>query len=612
MDVQACSFVIAFDGLTSIKGYIQMKGRARKKDAKFFVLQDLDVEKKSQLLLSVAQQMERRVQSLIENRISFSGPASLACPPTVDDSSSQNSAVSKEVAVLNCGCYKVGEASIDLQSAKSILNRYFLAIPLEPYVRSRKETLLDYIPSFDENTLILPVHLPNDMRKVSLPIQYHGLSRREKHKRLSLMACVRLHLLGLLNDRLLPLNQKDMQTRILRAATKVFDRIQPLQLQLDNFYGIRDRDFWMYPIKQTSPALSAYAEKLKGAGHFLGLLTTERIESMKPLVMHHAKFGKVVIAMGAPTYLTCSVRQAAILQQTFVALLNHRWARRSRNTVFELRQHEEYDAVTLPYLIGVLSSNGALDWDLMEELLRDYNRSMEECTRVVAQLSADDILRQARVWYPTYNKGIRYIVYGPSGQSSNSKFPIEKEGIESYQDFYRKVRSVDVASNCPLFFAEREWKLPSGLLLRETDGESPDNGMMEPLSEDAVSKSIMIPGSAFVESPLGNASISLLCLYLPQLLFAVERQQKACAFISHCERHIPTLGRCLRNLDIDKVAQAITSKSCDSICNYEKWEWVGDAVLKLLQADSLMKSPDINPFIRFLHEGDLTLLRGGK
>lgn len=33
VDVEACQFIIAFDGLTTIKSYVQMKGRARQKNA---------------------------------------------------------------------------------------------------------------------------------------------------------------------------------------------------------------------------------------------------------------------------------------------------------------------------------------------------------------------------------------------------------------------------------------------------------------------------------------------------------------------------------------------------------------------------------------------------
>jgi dsRNA-specific ribonuclease len=65
-------------------------------------------------------------------------------------------------------------------------------------------------------------------------------------------------------------------------------------------------------------------------------------------------------------------------------------------------------------------------------------------------------------------------------------------------------------------------------------------------------------------------------------------------------------------MDFDRVAIAITAKSCNPDENYDKWEYIGDAVLKLLQTDSLLKSPRFKHFVRFLHEGDLSMLRSGK
>ena len=60
------------------------------------------------------------------------------------------------------------------------------------------------------------------------------------------------------------------------------------------------------------------------------------------------------------------------------------------------------------------------------------------------------------------------------------------------------------------------------------------------------------------------------------------------------------------------VALAVTTKSCNPNENYDSWEWVGDAVLKLLQTDSILKSEKFKHFVRFLHEGDLSMLRSGK
>jgi Dicer dimerisation domain len=610
MDVQACSFVVAFDGLTSIKGYIQMKGRGRKQNAKFYVFEDPSIDKKSQLQLAVAQKMEKRLQVLIEKRMGSNARSLLA--PLTHVGTTPSAALPKELAALQSGCYNVGEGSVDIQSAKSLLHRYFLSIPMDPFVRKRKETLLPYIPSFEEDRLILPVHLPSDVRNVELPVQYRERTRRERQKILSLMACVRLHSHGLLNDRLLPLTRKDMQARILQVAATVVDEIEPLEHELDDVYR-KERRFWIYRLQQTSPALCAYQKKLNGKGHCLGLLTTERIELMQPSILQHVEFGAVEITMVGPTSVVCSEREAEILQQIFVFLLNQRWRRGSRNNDFQFRQREEYDSVGLRYyLIGLLFPSGALDWDLMEELLRDSTRSKEERTEAVRQQASCNILQQARMWSPTYNERVRYVVFGLTGNSCDSEFPAEKEGVKTYKDYFRKFYSLEVTNDCPLFGAELAWKPPSGLTIPAAGDENLENAALEPSLEAPRRTSVQLPLVACLEAPLANASINLLCLCLPQALFLVERQQKAGAFIAHCERHLPTLGGCLRKLDISKVATALTSKSCNSNDNYDKWEWVGDAVLKLLQSDSIMKSPDFVQFIRVLHEGELTLLRSGK
>ena len=57
---------------------------------------------------------------------------------------------------------------------------------------------------------MLPAHIPSAARCVLLPERYRDRSKKEKQNMLALMACVRLHKLHLLSDRLLPLKRKDM------------------------------------------------------------------------------------------------------------------------------------------------------------------------------------------------------------------------------------------------------------------------------------------------------------------------------------------------------------------------------------------------------------------
>jgi dsRNA-specific ribonuclease len=57
---------------------------------------------------------------------------------------------------------------------------------------------------------------------------------------------------------------------------------------------------------------------------------------------------------------------------------------------------------------------------------------------------------------------------------------------------------------------------------------------------------------------------------------------------------------------------ALTSLSCSEEDSYDKLEWLGDAVLKLVQTQSLMYSRDFSQLVELLHEGDLSTLRSGE
>lgn len=605
VDVQACSFVVAFDGLTNIKGYIQMKGRARKQDAKFFVFRDPDDNTRSQLELSVAKKMEDRTQRFIQKRMRTNAPR-------ISDISSQEDclgsilALPKEVAAIEAGVYKVGGATVDIQSAKSLLNRYFLSIPLDPFVRYKKESLLAYMPCFENNRLVLPVHLPSDIRTVVLPATYDHVPRREKQKLLSLMACVRLHCYGLLNERLLPLTRKDMQSRILGVATQNLKRIETAPVDFNSFYNDNRRHFVVYPINQKSHLLSKYCDGLNVEGHTLGLMTMSPIKSFKPFQLYHAQFGKVDISMGEAMFVSCSKSEHEILQQIFVLLMNSRWSRRSRNIFYEMRTKAQYDAMIPPYLVGVLSPSGELDWDLMTELISERDRSVEERTLKAHNFTSAAQLPKPRICCTSYNKFLLHVVFGPSGERCGAEMSHKSENDKTYREYYKEVYSLDIPRDCLLFRTHRIWSFDSGMPTKPRSGGSDVD------SEHLSFEYVGIPQQALIEEPFANAEIALLCLFLPQVLYSFERQQKTEAFIKHCETHIPTLGDCFRKMDSAKVALAVTSRSCNPHENYDGWEWVGDAVLKLLQTDSILKSSKFKHFVRFLHEGDLSMLRSGK
>jgi dsRNA-specific ribonuclease len=611
VDVQACSFVAVFDTLKNTKGYIQMKGRARQKNSKFFVFQDANsTSAKSKLSLKSAQEMEKRVTRFIETHSKQPAPplADTFCREEVEGEQ-----LHVELAALEAGHYHIECGAVDIQSAKSLLNRYTLSVPLDPFARSSREALLAHMPVYDENTLILPSHLPRRVRLVHIPDSRKNLPKKEKSKMMAFMACVRLHSLGLLNDRLLPLTRKDMQAHVMRVATRELEMVSLRPPAVEKAFCGGDVQLYMYPIQQTSRNFLTFASNFGPKGRCLALVTLEPVEDMPEFKMKHAEFGIVSNSLGKESVITCTAQQRSILSQTFILLMSQRWRKRSRNMGYRMRSKDELSSMVAPYYVGITSSDGQMDWDLMTLLLHESLRSIDERTEAVRRASDTSKLPLPRLWSPIYDQNMSFISYGPSGETCESRFPHEKEGVVTYKDYFEKHRGFDVPACSPLFDAQRLWHLPSNLPISHETSIDPQfaKSAVGPYDVCKELPLVKLAQGACCEAPLANASIALLCSMLPQFLFLYERCILVTGFIEHCIRHIPTLGEHLATLPIEMVATALTAKSCSLDDCYDKLEWFGDSVLKLIQTDTLLKSIELRQWISFLHEGDLSTLRSG-
>ncbi|KAG7344127.1 RNA helicase ERCC4-like protein [Nitzschia inconspicua] len=602
LDVKACSFVVAFDGINSVKGYIQMKGRARHENAKFFLLHDPLASERKQLDLPTAREMERRVGYIIEKRMRAGDEdVVLSCPepsPLINGNSEPN-----ELSAIQSGLYKVGEAAVDLHTAKSLLHRYYVSLPMEDMVRQKKALLTAYLPSFDNDKLELPTHIPHSARTVLLPDEYKGRSKKEKEKILSLMAVVRLHRHGLLNERLLPLNKKDMHRRILNLLSAEIQRSVhvPKQRQVVNS-DESVREFYVYPMRQHGTLLSLFEGQLKGQGHMLGLLTLDPIHTFEATTVHHKEFGHVTLSLGEPTVVVCSPDQCQIFKEIFSLLFNHRWSRRSRDLFYEFRDRNDAEHLIQPYFVAILSRTLSLDFEMMARIIDETKRTFQQRQEAVAQTVLASTMPSPRIWSPVYSEFRQYVVSGSSEKTCNHPFPRTDEGIDCFRDYYKSKYGLLVQEDEPLFEARCFWTCNTSLRvspIQESDS-----------SHDALAlRSILLPPSLCVEAPLADPHIALLSLFLPQFLFLFERNRIVEGFLRHCELEAPILGSYCRRVDAELLATVLTAKSCNREDNYDTWEWLGDAVLKLLQSDSLLKSQKPKGFVEFLHEGDLSLLR---
>ncbi|CAB9506327.1 Dicer-like protein 1 [Seminavis robusta] len=624
VDVQACSCVVAFDSLKSAKGYIQMKGRARQKCAKFFVFKD--PETCPVLSLEDAQMLSVRVHEFISSR-----------PPTVMTNLPKQLEQMRipaklsdcdELRSVELGRYSSKEmrGSVDMNTAKSLVNRYILSLPLDPIARTSKAALLAFLPVYTERQLHLPAHLPSHLRLITLPKQYWGASKKDKEQVLAMMACVRLHKSGVLSDRLLPLNRSDLIDKMLSKATKEPTRVKIPTFGRFGVHGPLKRKLFVYPLLQSNDRMDKMHKILRSPeGQRLAVIsTTDILDSIIPGASFlHGGFGKVSCSLGTSFSFECSDLQFQAIERFFKFLFDARWRRRTKNVYFRNKSFGGLPASIPPYYVGLLSASGELDWATMQSLINQSHRTEAERIQAVRSVSDLEGLPKPRLWSPRYDKHFTYISYGSSGMTCSAPFPGEREGVESFKDYFSVCREYDVSADCVLWDAQRLWVLPFNKALAEDF----DDDNFEPKIPERMGahskrhevnrdlRSLLLPKDACMEaSTLADPSILLLCTHLPQFLHHMQPFLTAHAFVQHCKTHMHVLGNFLSPLPLAQIAEALTSKSASEeesseYSDYDRLEWLGDAVLKMVQTQSLMFSTEFSDWIELLHEGDLSTLR---
>jgi superfamily II DNA or RNA helicase len=625
VDVQACSFVIVFDSLKSAKGYIQMKGRARQTSATFVVLQSEAEMRKGKLSLDTAQRLERRVHDFIEQRDTLNpeNPSDVAAPGSFlqsNDSSAEN-----ELRAIQVGIYTAKHGSVDLVSAKGLLNKYAMAIPLDASSRTTRESFMMHMPVYESYQLMLPSHLPAEVRLVRLPEAYHTASTTDRHQMLALMACVRLHGLRLLSDRLLPLSRHDLHDELLRVAKKEISLLSTYSSQINVLFQSEQREVYLYPILQTGSRFQDNQRVLKGHNRGLALISIERIPTdISAMVYPHGQLGEISCSFGLGQTMRLSLTEWEECALFYATLFNGRWRRRTRIAHYKQIDRSEAQGIIPPYIIGCLSSQGDLDWTHMRQIITEGTRTHKELTKAASTFTG----REApRMWAPLYDPNVSYIVHGPSGLDCSAPFPDEIEGVETFQDYFTTQRGYKVPKETRLFVAQRLWYLQSEALSsrklrlsREDDRKKadPKGRALEqtPPKHDyevcAELGTVLLPIDACMETEVADAYMALLCAVLPQLLYHIDCNLIADACRRHCMANLPCLGRYLERVPRSGIVEALSAKCARLETSYDRFEWLGDAVLKILQTDALLQTPELRQWVQCLHEGDLTKLRSGK
>jgi ERCC4-related helicase/dsRNA-specific ribonuclease len=607
VDVQACSFVVCFDSVPSSKAYIQMKGRARRKDANFFLFET----NQSDLNLEDLGKSERRLREFIE-KLQDTEVSEVTIERAYIPTFASSSLVS-ELEAAERGEYQAPYGRVDLNSAKSLLNRYVQNIPLEENTRATRQAFQIYMPFYGEYELILPAHLGVDVKLVQLPGQYHHLTKRERQKMLALMACVRLHRRKLLNDRLLPLDQIQLMQEVLNVVKeRVAVDIPGIKTyNVASLFASGPRSLYAYPILlRGENRLEEFLRALQCGSKGLILLTFERIavaETVGQTTIFHPELGEITNEFGGESFVVLDETQWDTCAEFFSVVLGARWRRKSRQEWICVSSKKDNQDLLAPYVVGLLGDNGELDWPAMNKTIMHYNRAFGGRDLVCSF----DAGRSPLLVAPIYSPNTIYMIWAPSGFDCSTSFPDTQQNIRSYKDYFRVKYNFELPEDEPLFVAQRLWVQPcdaydSSQIAEECPFPSEILRKVKTFSGLAT---VLLPLGACREAAVADPLILLLFVALPQFLYNMERHTILHELIRHCSAHFPRLGHYLRNIPLEDVCKAMTAKAVDPLYNYDKLEWLGDAVLKLLQSDALLHNKEIYSWAQCLHEGELSSLR---
>ena len=625
VDVDACSFVIVFDHIKSTKAYVQMKGRARQYNARFFVFHDTSPANmcSSYMHLQAAQTSDLRIKKFIETR-SSQFPIPLI-DPVVQFRPYTGESIHAEHDALIRGEYRTKKAMVDLSSAKTLLNRYTLSVPLEASSRTSRDLMGIHLPQFEETRLMLPSHIPSSARCVNLPERYISCTKKEKHNVLSLMACVRLHKLNLLNDRLLPLKRRDMQEKLIGVALTELATSEKSAPQKCPPMHNESSIVYIYKLQQTGKLFDQNDRVLGSDGRSLCLVTLIPLRmEQTSMAFPHVELGDINVCIKDPISREMDKDSWEWCTRFHTVLMNARWRRRTGSAFFIYNTDKVRNGILPPFVVGCLTKDDQMDLARIRQTVHDYGRSDSERTAAAKASDCYSDLKAPRIWCPLYDQHVSYIAHGPSELKAEAPFPDTSADIKTYSDYFN-IRSLHkVSASSQLFAVQRQWHLPRRIPKKvsptlfdtwkkklETELDVPDavlhDGERNPCQGLVAA---LMPIDVCTEAPIADASLFLHCLILPQILFHTERLMTTQLFIDHCSENLPILGSYLKIISKDcfeDIIESLSAKSSGMARNYDRLEYLGDAVLKLIHTDALLHSTALRNWVSHLHEGKNTL-----
>ena len=242
--------------------------------------------------------------------------------------------------------------------------------------RSSRQALLLHMPIYDGYRLTLPAHLPSDVRSVSLPEQFRNskTKKNEIQNMLALMACVRLHKLNLLSDRLLPLKRTDMQTRLLSVALRKLPTVVACETKEEPPSAIESsKMFHLYKVNQSGVLFDQHRDALKHSNESLGLITFSPLMDIPPFKFRHTELSHIDVEIEKlSSDVVITKEEWDLCAKFYTILMDARWRRKTGKYLFRFNFDKATPAIFKHYVVVCLTSN-KIDWKRMLNVLTDHD-----------------------------------------------------------------------------------------------------------------------------------------------------------------------------------------------------------------------------------------------
>ncbi|KAF9321095.1 Dicer-like protein 1 [Podila horticola] len=565
LDIQPCNIVIRFDPVTTTTSYMQSRGRARKKNSRYFMMQECN-NHKDEATLEKIQYGEQSMRERYSNMpIEVTGEE--------DDQVQDKSTPEQQYLVPST------QALLTLGSAVPLLHRYCALLSTDEYC--------DQKPEFDVSASGASGFLCDLTLPPAAPIHFFQSDRTSTmnmaRKSAAFKACEALHKLGAINDHLEPViknaesDDKDESTNQPKASqNRSYSRNTPL--------------FWNPDPKQEPKRLFACTVTIakdvfhhRHSYHNMCILTQQPL----PFSDHNLNVfvkGKArqVIMRTSSANLQFSHDQIVLLRK-FTLVLFQRMCRKDFNCKPD----------RMPYYIAPLTGidNVDVSWDdvqmgqstavtPLDEQLLDEKAILDLVVMVKNDRSSDyfvhDIVRDSKM----------SVVMPPN----RFKAEIESYGASqgdallepTFGDYFRWKFKQECAEDETILLVQKVRRMKNHLQPAPIDEKEHDDGALT-----------LVPLSACRKSSV-CASVLRVSQVIPSALFDLD----SFLLVQEAQERVG-----LKDVQIDLLQVALTTSSANREYHYERLELLGDSFLKF---SSTIRLFIVNPA---KNEGQLHLNR---